>query len=148
MDNFAFAMIIIAPFTCMEPYHLYPDVLQGCTFTFIPNSMGSCHGQILIETETDSLGVHPFGALTVHCGTSLYKKPTYALKTPRVVALGFIYGVEYIIISDQERGKNNCPSGWITASCFICISHHLLFLNDEAFNRKTVLDLVTLTFDL
>ena len=41
---------------CTEiPYHLYPDVLQGCTFSFIPNWMGSCHGQILIETETDSL---------------------------------------------------------------------------------------------
>ena len=27
----------------------------GRTFTLIPNSMGSYHGQILIETETDSL---------------------------------------------------------------------------------------------
>ena len=31
------------------------------------------------------------------------KKPTYALKTPRVVALPFIYGVKYIIISNQTK---------------------------------------------
>ncbi len=29
-------------------------VSQGCTFTLIPNSMGSYHGQILIEKETYS----------------------------------------------------------------------------------------------
>ena len=33
------------------------------------------------------------------------KKTTYALKTPSVVALPFIYGVECIIISNQKRGK-------------------------------------------
>ncbi len=33
------------------------------------------------------------------------KKTTYALKTPRVVALPFIYGVEYIIISNQKKGE-------------------------------------------
>ena len=27
------------------------------------------------------------------------------MKTPRVVALPFIYGVEYIIIANQKRGK-------------------------------------------
>ncbi len=37
----------------------------------------------------------------------LQKKTTYALKTPRVVALPFMYGVEYIIIPNQtERRKN------------------------------------------
>ncbi len=30
------------------------------------------------------------------------KKTTYALKTPRVVALPFIYGVEYIILTNQK----------------------------------------------
>ncbi len=45
---------------CTElPYHLYPDVLQGCSFAFITNWMGSCHGQILIETETDSYTRYP-----------------------------------------------------------------------------------------
>ena len=29
-----------------------------------------------------------------------YKKTTYALKTPRVIALPFMYGVEYIFISN------------------------------------------------
>ena len=33
---------------------------------------------------------------------SLYQKNAYALKTPRVVALPFIYGVECIIISNQN----------------------------------------------
>ena len=33
------------------------------------------------------------------------KKTTYALKTPRVVALLFIYGVEYILISNQKSEK-------------------------------------------
>ncbi len=33
---------------------MHCGVLQGCTFTLIPNSMGSYHGQILIETEKDS----------------------------------------------------------------------------------------------
>ncbi len=36
--------------------HLPPGVLQGVLGTLIPNSMGSCHGQILIETATHSLG--------------------------------------------------------------------------------------------
>ncbi len=33
------------------------------------------------------------------------KKNTYAFKTPRVVALQFIYSVEYIIISNDKRGE-------------------------------------------
>ncbi len=36
---------------------LYFSISQGCTFTLIPNSMGSYHGQILIEKETDSYDV-------------------------------------------------------------------------------------------
>ena len=32
------------------------------------------------------------------------KKNTYALKTPHVVALPFIYGVKYIVISNQMNG--------------------------------------------
>ncbi len=36
---------------------------------------------------------------------SLIKKNAYALKTPRVVALPFIYGVDYIIISNQYGKK-------------------------------------------
>ncbi len=34
--------------------HLHSDILLGITFILIPNGMGFCHGQILIETETDS----------------------------------------------------------------------------------------------
>ena len=34
--------------------HLHPDILLGIAFVLIPNGMGFCHGQILIETETDS----------------------------------------------------------------------------------------------
>ncbi len=37
--------------------------------------------------------------MTKPCCYQLYKKNAYALKTPRVVALPFIYGVECIIIS-------------------------------------------------
>ena len=40
-------------------------------------------------------------------GFKMQKKNTYALKTPSVVALPFIYGVEYIIISNQKKRKNN-----------------------------------------
>ena len=36
-------------------------------------------------------------------GIIFAKKTTYALKKHRVVALPFIYGVEYIIISKQKR---------------------------------------------
>ncbi len=32
----------------------------------------------------------------------IVKKNTYALKTPRVVAIPFIYGVEYIMISNYS----------------------------------------------
>ena len=35
--------------------HLYPGTLQGFTFGLIPNKKGFHHGQIFIETETDSL---------------------------------------------------------------------------------------------
>ena len=34
--------------------HLHPGVPQGVFGTLIPNCMGSCHGQILIETATHS----------------------------------------------------------------------------------------------
>ncbi len=34
--------------------HLHPDILLGITFILIPNGMGFCHGQILIEMETYS----------------------------------------------------------------------------------------------
>ncbi len=40
-----------------------PWCTKGCTFILIPNCMGSYHGQILIETETDyfaSVGMIPF----------------------------------------------------------------------------------------
>ena len=41
---------------CTElAYNLHLGVSQGGTFTLIPDIMGSYHGQILIETETDSL---------------------------------------------------------------------------------------------
>ncbi len=33
---------------------MHSGVLQVSTFTLIPNCMGSYHGQILIENETDS----------------------------------------------------------------------------------------------
>ena len=34
--------------------HLHPDILLGITFILISNGMDFCHGQMLIETETDS----------------------------------------------------------------------------------------------
>ncbi len=40
---------------CQITNHLHPDILLGIPFILIPNGMGFCHGQILIETETDSL---------------------------------------------------------------------------------------------
>ena len=55
---------LIMVLCCTElPYHMYPYVSQGCTFTFIPDWMGSCHGQKLIETETDSLTALKFSIL-------------------------------------------------------------------------------------
>ncbi len=101
------------------------------------------------------------------------KKTTYALKTPRVVALPFIYGVEYIIIPNQKRGKNNCHTLGIevvmclfqlwsymmklqrsrgrncreATSSVLIASYHNYIANYECQNG-TVLGLVTLTFDL
>ncbi len=40
-----------------------------------------------------------------------YHENTYALNTPCVVALPFIYGVEPIVISNQKMGKYDVPSG-------------------------------------
>ncbi len=52
---------LVMLFWCTElPYHMHSGVWQGCTFTLIPNTMGSYHGQILIEKETDSLWAEPW----------------------------------------------------------------------------------------
>ncbi len=37
--------------------YLHIGNLQGCSFHLVPNNMGFHHGQILIETETDSLAL-------------------------------------------------------------------------------------------
>ncbi len=36
------------------------------------------------------------------CKSNTKKKTTYALKTPHVVALPFIYGVESLLVTDDE----------------------------------------------
>ena len=94
------------------------------------------------------------------------QKNTYALKTPHTVALPFIYGVEYIIISNQKRENyysvsievfSACvsltQSLWsfttITAGIFIAVQPHLsIKLHQAKKTSKAFLDLVTLTFDL
>ncbi len=52
------------------------------------------------------------------------KKTHYALKTPRVVALPFIYDVEYIIISNQKRENYDSVSIVI----FMCLFQLWLYI--------------------
>ncbi len=37
------------------------------------------------------------------------------MKTPRVVALPFMYGVEYMIFPNQKKDIRSDPAAWITA---------------------------------
>ncbi len=65
------------------------------------------------------------------------KKTTYALKTPSVVALPFIYGVECIIISNQKRGKNKSHAlGIEVIMCLILLAGSLLRRVDDSFHSK------------
>ncbi len=73
------------------------------------------------------------------------------MKTPRVVALPCMY-VSHIVLF---LCLDHCSLlSWITASSascyirFICISHRPLYLNYGIFHRKTILNLVTLTYEL
>ena len=36
------------------------------------------------------------------------KKPTYALKTPRVVAPTFVYAIEYALVPDRRKASFIC----------------------------------------
>ena len=49
-------------FTC--PSHLHTGVPQGVPGTLIPNCMGSCRGQILIETATHYFHVSKYPAIS------------------------------------------------------------------------------------
>ncbi len=80
------------------------------------------------------------------------------MKTPCVVALPFIYGVEYIIISNQKKGillfckyrsLYVLVPVMITAGIFITVQPHLSIKAHQAKDTsKAFLEVVTLTFDL
>ncbi len=80
----------------------------------------------------------------------IQKNNACAFKTPHVVALPFIYGVECIIISKYRSVK--FQHHWLPVSSSLVsswlVSSSLSIHNQAKDIRETFFDLVTLTFDL
>ncbi len=105
------------PICGISPYHMHFGVSQGCTFTLIPNCMGSYHGQRLMETETDSY----ISWLEIYQGSKWLSSQK---SEKRIMVRGMMEGMHMFVKCTLNntffgfRGRKWCipVSFWVTSS--------------------------------
>ncbi len=102
---------------CPSYITLHHGNLQWCSFHLVPNNMGFYHGQILIETETDSLillwTAHP----NSFCYTHIRKSPNS--QAGKRLSQNFHVNFVYVILSCWNLEEENM--------CIVCVAMNTAF---------------------